>query len=112
MAFEQEWFELVSALVQGTDRGAIHWRRDPDRPLAFVAPFDSGEVRLASVDNDGVSPFELDLYRDGVFVEGINGRSDRRFNDAFSDLYVFVERQVSGASEVVQGLLNEIRSRL
>ena len=118
----EEKVRLLQAMFRMTDNGIINWRDisegdDPvTRTQVFVAEFgDDFEFAISSIDDDGVSPFEVEIFKDiidgPVAVIQMRPRDedgDEEVNGRISALRNLVLRRVGRSDEIIRELFQRI----
>src|SRR3712207_8996578 len=53
---------ILEHALDRTLRGQLVWSRRAARPFAYEVDFGSGNLEIATVDDDGLGPFEFRIY--------------------------------------------------
>ncbi|MDW5610661.1 hypothetical protein [Mycolicibacterium sp. D5.8-2] len=112
--------ELITRLDSATRRGLIEWEAT-DRQFAFAYSSKASSVLVASVDDDGAVPFELqvlnekgnviDSMRSHTSSDSYDGDQVFTFNSGGKELaalYENVRRAVTGVDKKIDEILSEL----
>lgn len=118
---EDEWNEIAWKLYRATKEGHLRWSEDDYSFSGTYLAFGEGQIgyRLASVDHDGTFPYRLEILRrddldtpiDSFVTESFHEGSETT-SEAVNDLFLMVARQVSGISDTVKSILDELNGML
>lgn len=112
--------QLLEQLVDLTERRRLKWDDFPTRLNGLTASLPRFRLVLDSVDDDGVQPFRLTVYRiadgneesefDEIVAEANpDDREQWRINEWLESLWTVAQRQVTGADAVIDDLFTDLR---
>lgn len=105
---------LAERLAAATAERTAQWQLTADDVYSWAAT--EGTVTVASRDRDGEPPFELTLYNAGaekvdeLTSELLAGDEPAPWNEPLAELYRVARRSALGADDVIDALLDRLRS--
>lgn len=98
---------LVQRLLIATDRNQLSWN-ETDRSHAYVCQLPSQDIVVATVDDDGQAPHELQVFlKDGSLGEEINP-DEVRLTREIKELHAAARRSSRGVNDILDTLLAEV----
>jgi hypothetical protein len=105
--------ELVARLDHATQQGSVEWKTS-DRRAAFEYSTSNASVVVATVDDDGTSPYIVEVYDDkGIVVDSL--RTSQRveggkqvaqpWNVPVAELYDSARRSALNTNKVIDDLM-------
>lgn len=105
---EDRLLDLVNRLNFATKKNSIEWG-ETDREMAYISVLADAQLLVASVDDDGASPYVLEIINDdGTVVDSIRSDRSRAFSSAISELYERARRSATKADAILDKLLEAL----
>jgi hypothetical protein len=98
---------LIERLTAATNQDRLVWN-ESDRPDAYVCQFPSQNVVIATIDDDGIPPYELQIItKEGALGESFNTREIGLENE-MRKLHTSARRNAKGIDKLLDTLLEEL----
>lgn len=102
--------QVLSKTLERTQAGRLPWTQSR-RTEAYDVYLPSGTLEVATVDDDGVAPYEFIIYSNSESSEAVyridSGNSPELEAD-IRELRELAARQVRGVDETLDGLLGDL----
>ncbi len=105
---EDRLLNLVKRLNLASKRNSIEWS-ETDREVAYISILADAQILVASVDDDGVPPYVVEIISDdGTVVDSVRSDVSPAFSSEISELYERARRSATKADAILDKLLEAL----